>query len=378
MFSSSNVTANMSTCGKILFPLTSLTQCHHLFNECSKCTGEVAEGFFSRNENLTNISCVFRNTSITGIPLASLLTVTEGGITYSASNVTQAIGLFAGCTSLNNPIVSDSLLKGSTKFTDVGSGAVSLAGSAVTPTREGIFYNTPIAQIGAKFFSDMPNLKNVSQAFAKCTSLVNIVTDDTTWSMEDLFKNQASLTNISDLFNGCIRLPEAITSYNLFKNSKNTITNASYIFNGCTNCKTLSNDLLSNMPRLTNASYAFNGCTDLDIDGSTLTIFDGDTSLTNVSHVFDGCTGMIGRLNCLIFDSCRSNITNVSYAFANTSLTGIETGTEDVAESVAVDQKLGLLAECLNLTTTAGMFYRCRFLTGRIPFDIFWTSSVEH
>ena len=356
---------------KIFASNTKLKNIDGIFNGCTSITGIVPEGFFSSNTLLETAAAAFKSTKIQSLSENSIFRA-SGDTTTVFSKLTNLSGMFANCSSLVF-VPTANLFAGASKVTSIGNKS--------TSTYTGGSYNSGglfegcvgIILINPDVFKTMPLLQNVSQVFKDCTSLTAYSTQDGTVT-KDLFSTHTNINNVKGLFNGCTSLNISVMP-NFFEGSKTKITDASELFKGCTSISGFSNDILSGMTRLVYAYDAFNGCSSLDIDASELDVFDGCEKLENVSSCFKGCEGITGRLQSTLFDSCRSTLINTSSMFENCkNMTGIDVGTEDIDPE---NPKLGLLAECVKLTTAKAMFKNCNKLSGKIPWDMFWTETSD-
>jgi hypothetical protein len=165
-------------------------------------------------------------------------------------------------------------------------------------------------------------------------------------------------------------------------------------------------------------------------------LFSGCVSLRNTSSMFASCKSLQGGLSRILFDSCRKTLENVASMFAASTISGdipegdyrivqgiksyrvclpSEEGAKqvllgekitnpetqisysvvlewnpDLSSSITYDgssyvmpvlgdtllvEELGFLSDCINLTTTAGMFSDCDNITGGIPSDLFYSSD---
>ena len=159
--------------------------------------------------------------------------------------------------------------------------------------------------------------------------------------------------------------------------SKGTILSASGMFRGCTNISDFDEDLFTNMPRLTSLAYVFAGCTSLSTPLTSISPFAGCTALVSVEGTFQD-SSISGSVPVTLFNDCRSTLRYTIKTFRGCqSLDGvIQVGNEDTVSVDSPTFQLGLLAECTNLSSTAEMFYGCRNISEKIPWDIFWTRSA--
>lgn len=368
------VVVDMTNMTSLLTPLVNLTSAALLFAGCTKCTGAVPEGFFSSNTRLTNIAGCFMNTKISALPVGGSIFRANGDTTTNFTSLTKICGLFQGCTSIITVPGSD-LFAGGSNITNAGTDyQAAPTGGNISLT--GVFYGcTGITTFGKDIFKAMPRLQNISGFFYNCS---NIISQAGGGFDGDILNTHQYLTNVSNLFRGCTNLSINLVPQ-LFTASKGSIVSVAGLFMGCTSISDFNTGLFTNMTKLTNANDIFNGCTSLGTGMSACNLFEGCTSLQTVQGAFNGCTGITGSIPVTLFNSCRDTLTNVSRMFYGcTDLNGtIGIGNEDTVPTDLVGSQLGLLAECLNLQDASYMFYGCNRLTGKIPWDLFWTSSVE-
>lgn len=371
-YACSNMIVNISNMQNLLTPIKKLKKCSLLFSGCTKCSGSIPSGFFANNTLLEDIAGCFRNTSISSLPSEGSLFKNDVN-TNGLIKITNISGLFDGCSSLEGNIRSE-LFEGIPNVTDAGIQYYTIpSGSSIL--FNGVFYNCNKLQLfGSEIFNNIPLVKNISGFFKNCSNLLTQIGG--TFKVES-FNTLSKLNDIHDLFYGCTAL--AITKIpDLFASSKNTISNASGLFYDCANISDFDEKLFNGMNRLTNVSNAFKNCTSLSSLITDMNIFEGCTALQNVSGLFYGCNNITGSIPANMFNSCRGNLQNTSYMFYDcTSLDGISVGNEDTVSSNSSNYQLGLLGNCLKLSTAASMFYNCNKIVGSIPWDLFYTDNIE-
>lgn len=368
-----NLVADMSTLGVypfINFP--DLENAKMTFMNCTNCTGVISEGLFRNNKKLVSVAGVFRATGITAIPSTGSLFRESGDTTSIWNSLTDISSMFEACTSLATT-PNENLFAGCYYVQQAGKETLitPLGGSVVL---HGMFYGcTSLSAFDANLFLEIHNVQNISGFFQGCTNLVGQTGGGLSASV---LNTHSRLTSVEALFSGCTRLNVSLVPQ-LFDSSRARLTNAAGVFSGCTLISDYDPDLFTNMPKLTNVSDAFANCTSLSVQVHNVLPFAGCTSLQNVSGFYRGCTSITGSIPIELFDDCRETIANTSLMFDGcTSLDGtVRTGNEDLYTTDNPSFKLGLLAECVNLTTVSGMFRDCRVLTGAIPWDLFWTRS---
>ena len=422
-YSDPKLVVNIGNMGSLLSPLTNLTDAGFLFAGCTKVTGSVPAGFFSDNTLLSNAACCFRETGVSGLPTAgnSILRATGDNSTLYNS-LTDVSGMFYKCTGITSNVPS-TLFAGGTNITTIGNTSETIPGTSGNVNSRGVFDGcTGILRFGEDFFNQMPNLTNISYTFNGCTNLIGVPGAVDTFP-GTILNSHTKISNAQYTFADCKQLV-INTLPNLFASSKDNVRYVDYLFKGCVRLTGFNNEILSRMSRLSTASHVFDGCTGMVIaDVNDLTLLDGDTSLTNTSYMFYNCQNISGIIPSSLFDSCRSKITNTSYMFYgcyndqnSDGIKGIGVGNEDIIPPtynpeniyntgskvyyegkyyIAIDDNItgewnpskweefdftpvyGLLADCLSLTNTSHMFDECRFMQGKIPWDIFWTPNIE-
>ena len=363
-----------------------------LFAHCSALEGNVSPNFFLGAENITDAGDqstetvlwssgekypsggVFEGTKISGY-FESFL--------YPLTKVTTVRAMFKNCTSLNQRLY--------------------YVGSA-----EYIRNNT----VDPELFSNNKALTNADGMFQGCALIEGCIP-------ELLFDPcRKTIATVSNMFNGC----STLTGYNL------DATGSEEPHQGI--CSNWFKDCIE----LTNVSGFLRGCSNF-VSTIPEDVFAGCTKLQNVSHFMNGCAKVNGTIPRGLFDDCRSTLNNVEYLFSGcTELTGaiptgeyekvlatvdytmVAKGTEGafqvvevmedpytqvtysdvvnispglatylnasgnyyvvpVQDYVSKAKTLGLLSECVNLTSAASLFNGCQKLTGAIPHDLFFTSS---
>lgn len=372
----SKLVVDISSMGNLLKPMNGLKDASLMFAGCTKCTGVIPEGFFANNASLTNIAGFFKDTRITGFPAEGSLFRLNGNTSSQLSSLKDISSLFEGCSTIND-IIRSTLFTGANNITTAGIESF-LVPTGGYITLQGLFYNcTGIISFSKDAFTCMPKLGNVSGLFRGCTGLLK-QTESNVFDAS-CFNTHSYLTNVSYMFCNCSSL--SITKVpQLFTASKNTITSVEGIFSGCSSISDFDSEIFTNMPKLQSAKESFKDCTSLSSIITDINPFDGCTNLQDVSGFFRGCTNLLGSVPVNMFNSCRKVLKTTKLMFYGCEeLNGIiSVGNEDTTSSEASNYQLGLLAECLSLTNTSYMFCNCKKLTGAIPWDIFYTESVEH
>lgn len=365
---------NNSGMGQLLAPLTKLTNASLAFAECGQCTGIVAEGFFASNTRLQSACGTFRNSGISGLPASGSLFRVSGDTTSVVTTLTDISSMFDGCAYITS-IPNANLFGGASRVTAAGQKTQTVARGENIWLR-GMFYGcTRIAAFSKDLFLTMPIVQNLSGFFYGCTSLASQVGGGFDGSILNTLEY---ITNTSEMFRGCTRLSIS-TIPQLFTACKSRLVNVQGMFYGCTGVSDFNENLFTNCVRLTNVSDVFCGCTSLSKLMSEATVFSGCTALQTTAYAFAGCTSLYGSIPVTLFNSCRSSLVSTKSMFEGcTGLDGtVGVGNENTTPTTSSSFQLGLLAECYNLKTTARMFYGCNHITGKIPWDIFWTRSDE-
>jgi hypothetical protein len=373
--------------------LPNLTAAKGVFGGCKKLAGVVSAHFFLGAENLTDVGSYstqavawssgekypekgfFEDTKITGYHENFLRPLTKA---------TAMRAMFRNCTALKYCYYYE----GNEERT---------RNNSVSP--ELLLYNTSVSETSYLFYG--------------CSLLEGCIP-------HTLFDGcKKTLTSVSNMFNGCSNL----TGYN------SDSVDGDDAFVG------VSSNWFKDAKALNSVRSFIQGCSNFD---STIPedLFSGCVALQRVDGFFSGCTKIKGEVPRGLFDDCRSTLNDVNHLFANTEISGnlptgvyeeIETvvgytvvpkDTEGALQVVEVMEdpftqiaysdvlalspglatiingngnyyvtadkdfvgkavQLGLLSECLNLSSTANMFDNCKKLTGAIPHDLFFTGSTS-
>jgi hypothetical protein len=362
--------------------LPSLTSARGVFGGCTKLTGDVPRTFFHGAEAINNLGesnydggnrGFFQDTKIVGY---------YDTMFDKLNYLTNVTNFFRNCTSLEchytvNDLgekithlntISEDLFKNNTRLVYAPS----------------MFYNCTKIKgfIPPLLFDSCRNtILNVSSMFYNCTGLSGIDQDGDLGLIglsDSLFLNCKSLNYVQGFMQSC-------TGYSCFVPER--------LFSGC-------------------------------------------VSLRNTSSMFASCKSLQGGLSRILFDSCRKTLENVASMFAASTISGdipegdyrivqgiksyrvclpSEEGAKqvllgekitnpetqisysvvlewnpDLSSSITYDgssyvmpvlgdtllvEELGFLSDCINLTTTAGMFSDCDNITGGIPSDLFYSSD---
>jgi len=131
----------------------------------------------------------------------------------------------------------------------------------------------PMIGTNGELETNLPNL------FGGCSNLSSIV--------EDIFKYNHQIKNISGCFEGCnslLTIPENILIYTP------NIINVSYMFNNCDGIEEVPFGLLTSITTLRNCESMFNNCDNLKIIPNGL--FSTNKTITNFTKCFENCKNL--------------------------------------------------------------------------------------
>lgn len=406
MFAFDSKLKNSAGLTDMLKPLTKLTNAKYTFYGCSAFTGSIPNGFFATNTLLTDITGCFAGcTGITGLPDRLFRKTDSDTNTLSALRLARSV--FANCTKLAGTIKSN-FFAGAPNITDIGySNQDSQYMSNTKYTIYGFFANTLISGYYDDFLSRVPNLQscyglfnhenNNPTALKYCYYWQDEAGQqvakehDNTVSMNLLAKNK-QLTDVRKMFRSCTAIKGCVpyelsdgTPASFFNASKNSLLYADEVFYGCTGLTGIDlekseiigikKELFAGFAKLRQLNSFFYGCSNYSMDFPE-GLFDGCVSLQLTYNMFYGCVSLQGTIPVTLFNSCRKTLLRVDSMFNGcTGLTGtLPKGIK--GEGGTIVQK-GFLADCINLQNASALFYRCTALTGGIPDDMFYTSSIS-
>ena len=371
--------------------LPNLTKAVGVFAECNAMEGIVSSRFFLGAENLVNIGMVvednypwsvtrypnegfFQATSITGYHETFLNTVPK---------VQIVAGMFRNCKSL----IDCHYYEGSNVLT---------RGNSVC---EDLFINNKLIYDMSNFFEGCSKieghipkglfknsaqlLQSVSHMFSGCAALsgVNIDVsngeDPQTGISNEWFKDCGSLTSVAAFINGCETFTGTIPE-DLFVDCVK-LQQTQYFMQ---NCKMVSGGiplLLFDTCRktLTNTTGMFAGCESIDEElptGDYETV-QGITSYKLVTADTEGALRVVEFMNDPFTEVAYSDVVNLSPNLATIiNASGNYYVTAEIGDVIKVNQ-LGLLAECLELTSISNMFNKCIKMPGGIPHDLLFTEN---
>ena len=371
--------------------LNNLTKAVAVFGECNSMEGIVDSTFFLGAPNLVNIGYsaednqpwstnkypsdgFFQGTKISGYHETFLNPVTK------LQNVS---GLFRNCYDL----IDCHYYEGSEVMT---------RGNSIS---EDLFINNNL-------------INNMENTFSGCSKLEGHI------PMGLLDNSKSLLQTVGGMFSGCTALtginldvkdgddPQTGICAQWFKNATNLVSINSFM-SGCSAfVGTIPEDLFENCVKLQNTAYLFQNCR-LLTGGVPLKLFDScRDSITNTSYMFSGCEGLDEELPTGEYETVQGIVayklvsagiegalqvvetmldpfTQVPYAdVVNLSpnlatiinASGSYYVTPEVGDVIKVNQ-LGLLSECVQLTSIAYMFNGCKKMPGGIPHDLLFTSK---
>ena len=295
------------------------------FASCGNIVGEVPQDLFAECTNVNSIYELFAGN--TGI---------EGELPS---------GLFSGMTKLNN---CREAFRGTSISGALPNDLFRPCGSSLTSTLS-MFANTKIETFDMEnLFKWNTNINNVSGMFSGCSSLA-VELDG------NLFKNKSNLSDVNSFFNGCSGVYGEIPR-ELFRTTPN-VKNVRYFLRG-TNVygdipayvSDSDKGIFDNMPLLEDVTYFF----PTTITGTIPeNIFKYNPRLSKASGLFNGCTSITGTIPSKLFAN-NPNISLADRLFKN--CTGIDS-----------EIPKGIFDNCTLLTDVAEMFYGCTGLRGQIP-----------
>jgi len=373
--------------------LPSLTKAIGVFGGCTSMTGVVDGSFFLGAPNISNISSIvelnmyystsyypsegfFYNTKITGY---------HEDIFSQLPKLQHVSGFFNSCKSLEDCF-----------YYDASAGVTRQYANSVS---ENLFKNNSM-------------LSRASNMFQNCVKIIGHIPPD-------LFKScKKSITRVDHMFRGCTTL-----------NGINLDSTGTDSFTG------ISDKWFDNASVLTHVNGFLRDST---LYAGTIPegLFKGCTALQYTNECFYNCQAITGGIPLLLFNDCRNTITQTNTMFYNciglteplpvgryiteTGITGyamckstdegalqvvaimddpatqiaykdVVTMTPDLATQITASgsyyvkpnignvirvEQLGLLSECIKLTTIRGMFQQCINMTGAIPHDLLFTSNT--
>lgn len=309
-----------------LYPLTNLIHCGGLFNQ-SSANNSLKYCYYyegsTENERQNTVS---------------------SNLFKMNTKLQTAHSVFRNNTGLQGCIPSDLFDSCKSNITDLHymfEGCTSLTGSNPDAT-DGIS-NVGISN---QWFKDARNLKDLCRFLSGCSGYTGTIP-------KDLFSNCTSLWKTANMFEGCTEITGTIP-IELFNSCRNTLSDTTRMFYGC---KGLDGEFPT-------GTYS----TITGVNGYAICNSSDEGALQVVSIVSD-VTKQISYNDVIdMSPSLATIITNSGSYYVKPTLGDI----------TSVIQP-GLLAECVNLTTTRQMFCECRNLGkgSGIPNDIFFTSKLS-
>ena len=196
--------------------------------------------------------------------------------------------------------------------------------------------------ISSEWFNGASALTNVSNFIGGCTSFIGKIP-------EDLFEGCVKLQNTSYMFNGCKKITGAIP-LTLFDVCRQTLINTSYMFSGCEEL---------NEPLPVGKYSEQEGIIEYELTAK------GAEGAMQVVEVMDDPFTQVAYSDVVNLSPNLATIINASGNYYVIPKIGMVTKVE----------QLGLLSDCINLTTVAYMFNGCKKIPGAIPHDLLFTST---
>lgn len=292
-----------------------------MFRECSKITSMLN----IKMPAVTSVNQMYRDTGLTSV---------TGG--YLGTNISNAYGLFMGCSSLttlpsdyttifgtNNNLINVSMLfYGCSKLVNVGQLPVdgnSNVGYTWNETKaknqilgkcpnvvdaSNIFSDTGITEIPIAAFYNNPNLTNISGAFSSCTSMnANLLEGEgiAIGIYRHLLSKNTKLTSISGLFSNDTALQYIDyetgepNEHNMYYNLTELKTIAN-LYDGCTALETTAFGLSfpTNSKKITNINEICRGMTQLRQlpEWASSNLRNYYPVLETTESAFSGCTAL--------------------------------------------------------------------------------------
>ena len=317
------------------------------FFQGTKITG-YHETFLNPLKELQNVSGLFRNCSqlvdchyYEGSEVANRGNSISKDLFVNCSKLNNTEYMFAGCSSLDGHIPSDLLEVPKALLQNVAGmfqGCSSINGINLDATGNDEL-NTGVS---SDWLKNAVSLVNASNFIEGCTSLVGTIP-------EDMFEGCSKLQQLGGFFGNCKTITGGIP-LKLFDSCRETLTNTSYMFNGC--------ELL-----------------DEELPTGKYTTEQGIVSYTMVASTVEGALQVVEYMADPIKQVTYSDVVALSPDLATKiNASGNYYVTPEIGDVIKVEQ-LGLLSECLQLTTIAFMFNGCRKMPGGIPHDLLFTSK---
>jgi len=375
--------------GTAKFP--NLTKAVGVFGNCTSMEGIVESTFFLGAENLLNIGMDHEDNTYMGTTRYTSRGIFEGtqitGYHETFLNVVPKVqnvsGMFRNCTSLKD--------------------CHYYKGSQVETRNNGI---------SEDLFIENKLLSDTYYMFAGCSSIEGHIPRNL------LVNSKSLLKNVSYMFLNC----SLLTGVNLDATSDNDVQTG------------ICAEWFKNGIALTNVAGFMQGCS-LYTGQIPDDMLEGCASLQRTDNLFNGCKNIVGSIPLGLFDACRKTITTTASMFAScegldqpipvgqyNEVEGIveyelvAKGTEGAMQVVEVMEDPftqvaysdvvtlspnlatiinasgnyyvlpkvgpktevvvpGLLANCIQLTSIASMFYACKKITGGIPHDLLFTEN---
>ena len=251
--------------------------------------------------------------------------------------------------------------------------------------------------IPSKIFAKTKGLSDVSYFFRNCTALSGKIPSDLFTSCkslqstrgflkgcnsftgkdadtmqrvgipESLFNGLTSLSNVSEMFDGCASFEFSIPE-NLFSQNPNLV-NAYKLFNDCTSSfGTIPNSLFQPCKKkIQNIYGAFCNCTELEGEIPN-NILKGLEVLSDCSWLFSGCEKLEGSIDSTFFADAVL-LKNINNTFQNCKKITTEAG-----EAFAIPQEL--LFNNPFIINADYLFQGCSLLEGTFPYRLFFKQEA--
>ncbi len=333
---------------ELLAPMTKLVNAAYTFYE-TNINGEVPLDLLRYNTELANVSYMFVSTDITYVPLSNIF--------QYLTKLEDASYVFDNCRSLQLTIPDDMFVNNA-KLLYVR-GMFSRCTAIIGSIPRNVFNNMPL-------IDGSNSLTSVERFFEGCSGLTGTIPAYIDMNNLGLLDRCGYVTEGSSIFSGCSNLTGTIPE-NLLVHCQELL-DVSFLFLDCANLTgSIPSNLFINNNKLLNGAGIFKNCTSLGgaIPGNLLK---GKTKLLSIAELFSGCTNLTYAIPPGLLDD-NVALVNVSQMFSRcTYLDG------DIPERISTFEgdvetviQYGLLDNCINLTSIAGLFEYCELLPSRIP-----------
>lgn len=337
------------------------------------------------NFSPTNMKGMFKDTDGIGYLNSVSCTDINGNVSLDTSNCTDMSEMFYLCTNLrdissfitsssnlNNVTTMNSMFYGNaftnwsflnnwqtshvqnmgSMFYDSTITSMPTFSMAAVTDASWMFWSSGLTSVTGNIIGS--NLQNAEGMFAKCENLTTLPANYTT-----IFGTNNNLTNVSQLFGGCINLAnvgeapyDTVQGEYNYEYTFNTTKARNQILGGCPNI-TIADHILSNTaiteiplgffynnPNLTDISYAFAGCESLKTASINYAVdtnfFINNSRLTTIEGLFYGCTALNTGMETNGMLSNLTAVENASYLYAGCTTLDEVQGTLELPQNSVI------------------------------------------